>query len=121
MMSIEEFQQRLSDISPKLLLYADPGHYPSILIKDEAGEPVSVYSFGVKRFTSQHLLLLTKNISPEDFDKLQDLINDFLDSLHNSAENPAEKQTTKKFDKEDVLLGIASDAISVLKEMRAQK
>lgn len=113
-MNLEEFQQRLEEISPKLLFVTDQGRYPSILIKDDAGEPVSVYSFGVRRFTSHHLLLLTKNITPEEFDKLQDLINDFLGFLG----KPAEKKTVKNFDKEGVLLSIASDAISALKEMR---
>ena len=113
-MSIKEFQQRLEKISPRLHLntFEDTGEPSTIILEDKAGEDWVVYHFKGRLFTSSNILILTNTICPQDFDKLQLLINEYWDSLNRPG---------KAFDKEGVLLGIASDAISALKEMRAQK
>lgn len=113
-MSIKEFQQRLEKISPRLHLntFEDTGEPSTIILEDKAGEDWVVYHFKGRLFTSSNILILTNTICHQDFDKLQLLINEYWDSLNRLG---------KTFDKEGVLLGIASDAISVLKEMRAQK
>lgn len=113
-MSIKEFQQRLEKISPRLHLntFEDTGEPSTIILEDKAGEDWVVYHFKGRLFTSSNILILTNTICHQDFDKLQLLINEYWDSLNRLG---------KTFDKEGVLLGIASDAISALKEMRAQK
>lgn len=113
-MSIKEFQQRLEEISPRLHLntFEDTGEPSTIILEDKAGEDWVVYHFKGRLFTSSNILILTNTICPQDFDKLQLLINEYWDSFNGLG---------KTFDKEGVLLGIASDAISVLKEMRGQK
>ena len=113
-MSIKEFQQRLEKISPRLHLNTveDTGEPSTIILEDKAGEDWGVYHFKGRLFTSSNILILTCTISAQDFDKLQLLINEYWDSFNRLG---------KTFDKEGVLLGIASDAISALKEMRAQK
>ena len=113
-MSIKEFQQRLEKISPRLHLNTveDTGEPSTIILEDKAGEDWGVYHFKGRLFTSSNISILTCTISAQDFDKLQLLINEYWDSFNRLG---------KTFDKEGVLLGIASDAISALKEMRAQK
>ena len=113
-MSIKEFQQRLEEISPRLHLntFEDTGEPSTIILEDKAGEDWVVYHFKGRLFTSSNILILTNTICHQDFDKLQLLINEYWDSFNRLG---------KTFDKEGVLLGIASDAISALKEMRAQK
>ena len=113
-MSIKEFQQRLEEISPRLHLntFEDTGEPSTIILEDQAGEDWVVYHFKGRLFTSSNILILTNTICPQDFDKLQLLINEYWDSFNRLG---------KTFDKEGVLLGIASDAISALKEMRGQK
>ena len=113
-MSIKEFQQRLEEISPRLHLntFEDTDEPSTIILEDKAGEDCEVYHFKGRLFTSRNILILTNTICPQDFDKLQLLINEYWDSFNRLG---------KAFDKEGVLLGIASDAISALKEMRAQK
>ena len=113
-MSIKEFQQRLEKISPRLHLntFEDTGEPSTIILEDKTGEDWEVYHFKGRLFTSSNILILTNTICHQDFDKLQLLINEYWDSLNRLG---------KTFDKEGVLLGIASDAISALKEMRAQK
>lgn len=113
-MSIKEFQQRLEEISPRLHLntFEDTGKPSTIILEDKTGEDWEVYHFKGRLFTSSNILILTNAIYPQDFDKLQLLINEYWDSFNRLG---------KTFDKEGVLLGIASDAISALKEMRAQK
>jgi len=113
-MSIKEFQQRLEEISPRLHLntFEDTGEPSTIILEDKAGEDWVVYHFKGRLFTSSNILILTNTICPQDFDKLQLLINEYWDSFNRLG---------KAFDKEGVLLGIASDAISALKEMRGQK
>jgi len=113
-MSIKEFQQRLEEISPRLHLntFEDTGEPSTIILEDKAGEDWVVYHFKGRLFTSSNILVLTNTICPQDFDKLQLLINEYWDSFNRLG---------KTFDKEGVLLGIASDAISALKEMRGQK
>ena len=113
-MSIKEFQQRLEEISPRLHLntFEDTGEPSTIILEDKAGEDWVVYHFKERLLTSSNILILTNTICPQDFDKLQLLINEYWDSFNRLG---------KTFDKEGVLLGIASDAISALKEMRAQK
>ena len=113
-MSIKEFQQRLEKISPRLHLntFEDTGEPSTIILEAKAGEDWIVYHFKGRLFTSSNILILTNAICPQDFDKLQLLINEYWDTLN---------RLSKAFDKEDVLLGIASDAISALKKMRGQK
>lgn len=113
-MSIKEFQQRLEEISPRLHLntFEDTGEPSTIILQDKAGEDWVVYHFKERLLTSSNIVILTSTISPQDFDKLQLLINEYWDTLNRPG---------KAFDKEGVLLGIAGDAISVLKEMRGQK
>lgn len=118
-MSIKEFQQRLEKISPRLHLntFEDTGEPSTIILEDKAagdwgGEDWVVYNFEGRLFTSSNIVIITSSIRAQDFDKLQLLINEYWDTLNRPG---------KAFDKEDVLLGIASDAISALKEMRGQK
>lgn len=113
-MSIKEFQQRLEKISPRLHLntFEDTGEPSTIILEDKAGKDWVVYHFKGRLFTSSNIPILTCTINAQDFDKLQLLINEYWDSLNRLG---------KTFDKEGVLLGIASDAMSALKEMRAQK
>lgn len=114
-MSIKEFQQRLlEEISPRLHLntFEDTGEPSTIILEGKADEDWEVYDFKRRLFTSSNISILTCTISAQDFDKLQLLINEYWDTLSRPG---------KAFDKEGVLLGIASDAISALKEMRAQK
>lgn len=118
-MSIKEFQQRLEKISPRLHLntFEDTGEPSTIIVEDKTsedwiGEDWIVYRFKGRLFTSSTIVILTSIIPAQDFDKLQLLINEYWDTLN---------RPSKAFDKEDVLLGIASDAISALKEMRGQK
>lgn len=113
-MSIKEFQQRLEEISPNLHLntFEDTGEPSTIILEDKAGEDWVVYHFKGRLFTSSNILILTNTIPAQDFDKLQLLINEYWDTLN---------RPSRAFDKEDVLLGIASDAISALKKMRGQK
>lgn len=113
-MSIKEFQQRLEKISPRLHLniFENTGEPSTIIVEDKAGEDWVVYDFEGRLFTSSNIVIITSSIRAQDFDKLQLLINEYWDTLNRPG---------KAFDKEDVLLGIASDAISALKEMRAQK
>ena len=143
-MSIKEFQQRLEKISPRLHLntFEDTGEPSTIILEGKDGEDWVVYHFKGRLFTSRNILILTNTICPQDFDKLQLLINEYWDSFFSCERNqqciaqrnlgsfPAGKKTKSLLnskempstnDKERVLLGIASDAISVLKEMRAQK
>lgn len=118
-MSIKEFQQRLEKISPRLHLntFEDTGEPSTITLEDRAsedwtGEDWIVYRFKGRLFISSSIVILTSTICAQDFDKLQLLINEYWDTLD---------RPSKAFDKEDVLLGIASDAISALKKMRGQK
>lgn len=118
-MSIKEFQQRLEKISPRLHLntFEDTGEPSTIILEDKAyegwaGEDLVVYHFKRRLFTSSNIVILTRTICAPDLDKLQLLINEYWDTLN---------RPSKAFDKEDVLLGIASDAISALKKMRGQK
>ena len=113
-MSIKEFQQKLEKISPRLHLntFEDTGEPSNIVLEGKADEDWEVYHFKRRLFTSSNISILTCTISAQDFDKLQLLINEYWDTLD---------RPSKAFDKEDVLLGIASDAISALKEMRGQK
>lgn len=113
-MSIKEFQQRLEKISPRLHLntFEDTGEPSTIILEDKAAEDWVVYDFEGRLFTSSNIVIITSSIRAQDFDKLQLLINEYWDTLNRPG---------KAFDKEDVLLGIASDAISALKEMRGQK
>ena len=113
-MSIKEFQQRLEKISPRLHLntFEDTGEPSTIILEDKAAEDWVVYNFEGRLFTSSNIVIITSSIRAQDFDKLQLLINEYWDTLNRPG---------KAFDKEGVLLGIASDAISALKEMRAQK
>ena len=113
-MSIKEFQQRLEKISPRLHLntFEDTGEPSTIILEAKAGEDWIVYHFKGRLFTSSNILILTIAKRAQDIDNLQLLINEYWDSLNRLG---------KTFDKEGVLLGIASDAISALKEMRAQK
>lgn len=113
-MSIKEFQQRLEKISPRLHLntFEDTGEPSTIILEGKADEDWEVYHLKRRLFTSSNISILTCTISAQDFDKLQLLINEYWDSFNRLG---------KTFDKEGVLLGIASDAISALKEMRAQK
>ena len=114
-MSIKEFQQRLlEEISPRLHLntFEDTGEPSTIILEDKAAEDWVVYNFEGRLFTSSNIVIITSSIRAQDFDKLQLLINEYWDTLN---------RPSKAFDKEDVLLGIASDAISALKEMRGQK
>lgn len=113
-MSIKEFQQRLEKISPRLHLntFEDTGEPSTIIVEDKTGEDWIVYHFKGRLFTSSTIVILTSIIPAQDFDKLQLLINEYWDTLN---------RLSKAFDKEDVLLGIASDAISALKKMRGQK
>ena len=113
-MSIKEFQQRLEKISPRLHLntFEDTGEPSTIILEDKAAEDWVVYNFEGRLFTSSNIVIITSSIRAQDFDKLQLLINEYWDTLN---------RPSKAFDKEDVLLGIASDAISALKEMRGQK
>lgn len=113
-MSIKQFQQRLEKISPRLHLNTseDTGEPSTIILEDKAGEDWVVYHFKGRLFTSSNIVILTSTICAQDLDKLQLLINEYWDTLN---------RPSKAFDKEDILLGIASDAISVLKEMRGQK
>ena len=118
-MSIKEFQQRLEKISPRLHLntFEDTGEPSTIILEDKAaedwrGKDWLVYNFEGRLFPSSNIVIITSSIRAQDFDKLQLLINEYWDTLN---------RPSKAFDKEDVLLGIASDAISALKEMRGQK
>lgn len=114
-MSIKEFQQRLEKISPRLHLntFEDTGEPSTIILEDKAGgEDWIVYHFKGRLFTSSSIVILTSTMRAQDFDKLQLLINDYWDSFNRPG---------KAFGKENVLLGIVSDAISALKEMRGQK
>lgn len=118
-MSIKEFQQRLEKISPRLHLntFEDTGEPSTIILEDKAAEDWRdedwvVYNFEGRLFPSSNIVIITSSIRAQDFDKLQLLINEYWDTLN---------RPSKAFDKEDVLLGIASDAISALKEMRGQK
>lgn len=113
-MSIKEFQQRLEKISPRLHLntFEDTGEPSTIILEDKAAEDWVVYNFEGRLFPSSNIVIITSSIRAQDFDKLQLLINEYWDTLN---------RPSKAFDKEDVLLGIASDAISALKEMRGQK
>lgn len=113
-MSIKEFQQRLEKISPRLHLntFEDTGEPSTIILEDKAAEDWVVYNFKGRLFPSSNIVIITSSIRAQDFDKLQLLINEYWDTLN---------RPSKAFDKEDVLLGIASDAISALKEMRGQK
>lgn len=118
-MSIKEFQQRLEKISPRLHLntFEDTGEPSTIILEDKAaedwrGEDWVVYNFEGRLFPSSNIVIITSSIRAQDFDKLQLLINEYWDTLN---------RPSKAFDKEDVLLGIARDAISALKEMRGQK
>ncbi len=113
-MSIKEFQQRLEEISPNLHLntFEDTGEPSTIIVEDKAAEDWVVYNFEGRLFTSSNIVIIASSIRAQDFDKLQLLINEYWDTLNRPG---------KAFDKEGVLLGIASDAISALKEMRAQK
>ena len=113
-MSIKEFQQRLEKISPRLHLntFEDTGEPSTIILGDKACEDLVVYHFKRRLFTSRNIVILTRTICAPDLDKLQLLINEYWDTLN---------RPSKAFDKEGVLLGIASDAISALKEMRGQK
>lgn len=113
-MSIKQFQQRLEKISPRLHLNTseDTGEPSTIILEDKAGEDWVVYHFKGRLFASSNIVILTSTICAQDLDKLQLLINEYWDTLNRPG---------KAFDKEGILLGIASDAISVLKEMRGQK
>lgn len=113
-MSIKEFQQRLEKISPRLHLntFEDTGEPSTIILENKACEDLVVYHFKGRLFTSSNIVILTRTICAQDLDKLQLLINEYWDTLN---------RPSKAFDKEDVLLGIASDAISALKKMRGQK
>lgn len=113
-MSIKEFQQRLEKISPRLHLntFEDTGEPSTIILEDKAAEDWVVYHFKRRLFTSSNIVIITRTICAPDLDKLQLLVNEYWDTLN---------RPSKAFDKEDVLLGIASDAISALKEMRGQK